>query len=388
MATDTLQPALASSHRGSPRRRKLNTLIFFVTSHCNATCDTCFYWDELNRPGDLSWDEIVKLSQTMPQLTDLWFSGGEPTLRRELEEIIDLFVRNNGVRWINLPTNGLKPKRIYAIVDRCLTTNRDLELHVNIALDGLTDSHDSMRGVPGNFDKAIESARVLRRLKPKFGRRLEVHINTVITRDNVDEVLPLAEWIFAEKLVDGHYFNLIRGDARDPGLKALNRDQLPRLYKGIADIQSRYADRLYSDRNFVVRWLMKLAYVGTLTFHHRTQFANVDGPQAWPMPCTAGETSAVIDFDGRVRACELRQPVGDLRKVGMDFKVFWESEARKSEPHKIACDQCWCTHVCFIHDSFRYSWRAMLVETPKNYFLRKAWGDRPAVKRPRSGVPH
>src|SRR5437773_11728471 len=118
MATDTLQPALASSHRHPPRRRKLNTLIFFVTSHCNATCDTCFYWADLNRPGDLQWDEIVKLSQSMPRLTDLWFSGGEPTLRRNLEDIIDLFVRNNGVRHINLPTNGLKPSRIYRSEER------------------------------------------------------------------------------------------------------------------------------------------------------------------------------------------------------------------------------------------------------------------------------
>jgi hypothetical protein len=41
----------------------------------------------------------------------------------------------------------------------------------------------------------------------------------VITRDNRDEILILAEWILSENLVDGHYFNLIRGDARDPGLK-------------------------------------------------------------------------------------------------------------------------------------------------------------------------
>jgi MoaA/NifB/PqqE/SkfB family radical SAM enzyme len=75
------------------------------------------------------------------------------------------------------------------------------------------------------------------------------------------------------------------------------------------------------------------------------------------MPCTAGETSAVIDFDGRVRACELRQPLGNLRDFDMNLKVFWESPARRAEPGRIACDQCWCTHVCFIHDSLRYSYR-------------------------------
>ena len=344
-----------------------------MTSHCNATCDTCFYWEELNRPGDLDWKEIVKLSENMPAFTDLWFSGGEPTLRRDLENIIDLFVTKNGVRHINLPTNGLHPRRIYEIAERSLKSHPQLELHVNIALDGLRDYHDAMRGVPGNFDKAVESARVLRFLKPQFGRRLEVHINTVITRDNIGEIHPLAEWIYSEKIVDGHYFNVIRGNAREPELKEVTKEGLRRLYPEIADLQKRYAGRLIQDGNPLVRWLKRMAYVGTLTFHHRTQFANLNKRTPWSMPCTAGETSAVIDFDGRVRACELREPVADLRKMDMQFKVFWESPARKAETRQIQCDQCWCTHVCFIHDSLRYSYRTMLWEVPRNYFLRKVW---------------
>ena len=315
----------------------------------------------------------MKLSESMPQITDLWFSGGEPTLRRDLEDIINLFAARNGVRHINLPTNGLKPRRIYEIAGRCLRANPGLELHVNIALDGLKDSHDAMRGVPGNFEKAIESARILRGLKPVFGRRLEVHINTVITRDNIDEVHPLAEWVFSEEIVDGHYFNLIRGNAREPGLKELTKEKLRSLYPAIAELQKRYAERLIADRNPLIRWLKRMAYVGTLTLHHRTQFANLEERTPWSMPCTAGETSAVIDFDGRVRACEMREPVADLRKVDMQFDVFWESPERKAETKQIACDQCWCTHVCFIHDSLRYSYKTMLLDVPRSYFSRKAW---------------
>ena len=376
MATDTLQADISKRDTrawGLRRERKLNTIIFFVTSHCNATCETCFYWDELNREGDLSWDEIVKLSENTPPFTDLWFSGGEPTLRKELPEIIDLFVRNNGVCYVNLPTNGLKPYRIYEVAEHCLLANPNLELHINIALDGLQASHDLMRGVPGNFDKALESARMLRKLKPKFGLRLIVNINTVITRDNLEEIVPLAELIQSARLADGHYFNLIRGDAKDPGLKKLEREKLRRIYPKLAEIQWRYGDGMFDDKNRLVKWFKKAVYVGMLTFHHRTQFENLETPARWAMPCTAGETSAVIDFDGRIRACELRPPIGNLRDFGMDLKVFWETPARKNEPAQIACDQCWCTHVCFIHDSLRYSNRAMVSEIPKNYLLRKVW---------------
>src|SRR5205085_10942398 len=144
--------------------------------------------------------------------------------------------------YINLPTNGLKPQRIYEVAEHCLSTNQNLELHINIALDGLREAHDFMRGVPGNFEKALESARILRKLKPKFGLRLIVNINTVITRDNLDEILPLAELVRAERLADGHYFNLIRGDAKDPGLKKVESEKLRRVYSKLPDIQWSYAE--------------------------------------------------------------------------------------------------------------------------------------------------
>src|SRR5262249_49153220 len=92
--------------------RRFNLLIFFVTSKCNAKCDFCFYWDQLNRQGDLSVDEIRKISATMPRFQRLLFSGGETFMRKELVEIVSLFHRQNGVATINLPTNGILRRAI------------------------------------------------------------------------------------------------------------------------------------------------------------------------------------------------------------------------------------------------------------------------------------
>src|ERR1044071_3257711 len=83
--------------RSSNRDTRLGTLVLFVTSRCSAFCQTCFYHAELNQPGDMTFAQIEKISQTMPPITDLWLSGGEPTLRRDLSNIIDLFIVNNGV---------------------------------------------------------------------------------------------------------------------------------------------------------------------------------------------------------------------------------------------------------------------------------------------------
>src|SRR6188508_3572207 len=89
--------------RSSKREKRLGTVILFVTSRCNAFCKTCFYHAELNQPGDMTFAQIEKLSRTMPAITDLWLSGGEPTLRRDVPEIIDAFVKNNGARRIIIP---------------------------------------------------------------------------------------------------------------------------------------------------------------------------------------------------------------------------------------------------------------------------------------------
>ncbi|MGH9351414.1 MAG: radical SAM protein, partial [Terriglobia bacterium] len=106
-----------------------------------------------NHRGDLTWDEIQTLSSTMPRFTDLWLSGGEPMLRRELTDIVHLFYAQNGIRWMNLPTNGLMPERTAERVERILTENLELHLDLNIAMDGLHEMQDSIRAVPGNFAK-------------------------------------------------------------------------------------------------------------------------------------------------------------------------------------------------------------------------------------------
>src|SRR5947209_16982523 len=100
------------------RERSFNSLFLFVTSRCNSLCRTCFYFDKLNSTDDLTVEQIGRISETAPLFRKLWISGGEPFLRAELAEIVAMFVRRNGVRNVNLPTNGLLPDKIFPIMDR------------------------------------------------------------------------------------------------------------------------------------------------------------------------------------------------------------------------------------------------------------------------------
>jgi MoaA/NifB/PqqE/SkfB family radical SAM enzyme len=362
---------LGKVYRSLTRRKHLGTVIFFVTSICNAKCRTCFYWEELNRRGDLTWDEIKRLSQTMPRFTDLWLSGGEPMLRRELTDIIHLFCVNNGVRWVNLPTNGLLPERTAEWVARICRENPELHLDLNVAMDGLYEMQDSIRAVPGNFEKTLQTLEAIQPCRRDFPTNLRVNINTVICTENFDSVLEIAEFVKKHCRVDGHYFNIIRGNALDPNLKRLPTERLETLYREVQKIYEYYAPTLLKRFDGIKRSFAEVYYQGTLAFHNKIQLENIEKPHPWPMPCTAGETSIVIDFNGDVRACELRGKLSNLRDFDCDFSKFWKTHARQEELDSIVRDQCWCTHVCFIHDSLRYSPKVLLYDVPVTYLESK-----------------
>ena len=171
---------------------KLDTLIFFVTSTCNSKCRTCFYWKELNARDDLSFAEIERVSRTMPAFRELWLSGGEPTLREELVEIVALFYRQNGVRSINLPANGLSPEKLRDVVESALRACPELRINLNLALDGIGATHDGVRGVPGNFERALASLDELQTIRRRDDR-LRLHANSVVCRENLGEMVPLGE---------------------------------------------------------------------------------------------------------------------------------------------------------------------------------------------------
>jgi MoaA/NifB/PqqE/SkfB family radical SAM enzyme len=361
--------------RSTRRERMLGTVILFVTSRCNAFCQTCFYHAELNRPGDMTFEQIERVSRTMPPITDLWLSGGEPTLRRDVNEIVDLFVRNNGVRRLIVPTNALIKSRVYELVEHALSSHTQLDLYLNVALDGYGKTHDRIRGVPGNWEKTLDSIRALYPLKERYTDRFRLNVNTVVCAENYTEIEKLSDYLWHNFRLDGHYFNIIRGETKvGDEIKDVPAEALPGIYAHAARLTELYGGRMFATDDAARRCVKTLASVGTIATHYRTQHENFEQPAPWPFPCTAGETIAVIDYNGDVRACELREKFGTLRDYDYDFGALWSSRGRESELKAIdGGAACWCTHVCFIHDSMRHSRRALLYEAPKNYALRGRW---------------
>jgi MoaA/NifB/PqqE/SkfB family radical SAM enzyme len=361
--------------RSSKREKRLGTVILFVTSRCNAFCQTCFYHEELNHPGDMTFAQIEKVSQTMPPITDLWLSGGEPTLRRDVSDVIDTFVTHNNVNRIIIPTNGLIKSRVFEIVDRALANNPGIDLYLNVALDGYGKTHDQIRGVPGNWEKTLDCIESLYPLKDRYADRFRLNVNTVVCAANYTEIEMLSEFMWENYRLDGQYFNIVRGETLvGEQIKQVPPEVLPEIYAHVSRLTKRYGDRMFAQDDATKRFVKNAAYVGAITTHYRTQHANFQQSTPWPFPCTAGETTAVIDYNGDVRACELRKKFATLSDFDYDFNALWSANERQTELETIdGGNACWCTHVCFIHDSMRHSRRALLYEVPKNFLRRESW---------------
>jgi MoaA/NifB/PqqE/SkfB family radical SAM enzyme len=161
-------------------RRRPVLVHFEVTMRCNAHCGFCDYWktDPSARATELkSYADAARFFNPML----VTFTGGEPTLRRDLENLVAEVDRAIALKYITLITHGamLTPERAQSLWDAGVH-------QFNISLDYLDERHDAQRGIPGL------SARILAAVPAMRARGIDnIRFNTVIKNDNLDEILPI-----------------------------------------------------------------------------------------------------------------------------------------------------------------------------------------------------
>ncbi|MGH8461885.1 MAG: GTP 3',8-cyclase MoaA [Stenotrophobium sp.] len=174
--------------RQGRHKRKLRVSL---TDRCNLRCPYCMpdtpQW--LPRKQLLDRAELkrlITLFVTRLGITQLRLTGGEPLLRKDLEDCIADFsgLRTQGLERISLTTNGvLLARRARGLRAAGLDD-------INVSLDAL-DAAAFARMSGGHGDPAQVTAGVLAAREAG----LPVKINMVVMRDfNEDEVLPLARW--------------------------------------------------------------------------------------------------------------------------------------------------------------------------------------------------
>jgi hypothetical protein len=118
-----------------------------VTRRCNLRCPVCFASAGEDRDGDPSLDEIERQLRQLRQRggeINLQLSGGEPTVRDDLPEIVAL-ARASGFDFVQLNSNGIRLARDEAYTRRLARAGLDC---VFLQFDGLDDAvHRRLRGL-------------------------------------------------------------------------------------------------------------------------------------------------------------------------------------------------------------------------------------------------
>jgi MoaA/NifB/PqqE/SkfB family radical SAM enzyme len=255
------------------------------------------------------------------------FSGGEPTLRKDLEVLAGR-AREYGVYTI-LSTNGTT---ITGPRAKSLSEVFDV---VNISLDGFEHTHDSTRGIVGTYSRVLKSIQYLRENDVKVG------IDLTIYSANVDEVFQLFKSLMG--VVDFVSFQPVMPYPPPVELKP-EVEKVSMLVKSLMKLKD-YAPQFIAP----TKW-----YIETIERYFQGIMDKI---------CDAGTLYAMVDPDGTLLACNAVRGsiIGNIAENSL--RDLWFSEKRANALK--AVDECkGCLSQCTTLISMSY--RRLSLETIKS----------------------
>jgi MoaA/NifB/PqqE/SkfB family radical SAM enzyme len=256
-------------------------LNFEVTMRCNAKCGFCDYW---KTPAEAKHSEISDFAEIARRFSPMLvtFTGGEPTLRKDLEQIVASVRKAVRYTYVQMITHGamLSLDRARSLWDAGVD-------QFNISLDYLDERHDAARGIPGLSAKILDLVPQM-----KAAGIGSVRFNTVIKNDNLDQIMPIVER--AAALGGGVNFSLYTD------FKNGNGDYL------LGDAQHRDLEKVVQQ---LLAYKQRKRGVITNSDYYLEQIPRyVRGEMT--EPCRSGSTTIHIDPQGMVRRCPDFKPDG------------------------------------------------------------------------------
>jgi radical SAM protein with 4Fe4S-binding SPASM domain len=176
-----------------------------VTYRCNLKCTFCYAGCNCttNPTGDsreMTGDQIRAVLETIfleAKVPSVSFTGGEPTLRPELPELVSYAVEL-GLR-VNLITNGTRvtPSLADALAKAGLAS-------AQVSLEGVTrETHERVTSVLGSFERTVSGVRHLK------NAGVRVHTHTTINRDNLSDCIAIPAYVRHELGLERFSMNLL-----------------------------------------------------------------------------------------------------------------------------------------------------------------------------------
>jgi MoaA/NifB/PqqE/SkfB family radical SAM enzyme len=303
-----------------------------VSYRCNSRCKTCNVW--LLPNDDLTVEEWTRVFESLGN-APYWFtfSGGEPTLRKDLPDMVEQAYRHCRPGIINIPTNGIQDKVIPGRIERVLQAAPQSEVIINLSLDGVGLKHNEIRGVRNNWTRAMSTYGRLQKLKKQY-KNLTLGVHSVISTFNVDSFPELCEFVQRELEPDSFITEI-----------AEERVELDTVGLGITPTAEQYTVAI--DTLLEAMRERKLTGIAGVTQAFRKQYYEIVKrtlrEHRQVIPCMAGVASAQIAPNGDVWTCCVRaQSMGNLREHNYDFGSVWKTGKARELRRSIKAGECYC----------------------------------------------
>lgn len=335
-------------NRGFPDR-----LTIFLTEQCNMRCAHCFIVKEGQTKA---WEMRVQeyrefFSKASGRLSQVLFTGGEPTLRKDFSDIMVLAGNVGRCPSASIFTNGLLQGPLLKTVHRVLEETK-LILSLQFSVDGPEPFHDMNRGVKGGLKKALSTIDAVCEIRRRFpGRFARINAATIVSKRNMQDLPAIIEEVEKTGLL--HAFDFVRGS----GVSVFNlrckeelSDYQPADFDGYmtaedmekalkvigSQLWSRHAHNLFYATNRTILRAIKD------TLKERRPMAD----------CMAGLADLILMPGGDITRCEMLKSCASLKDFNWDLTALIASKKFRDNYKKTY--GCYCTHACAIGTSIMY----------------------------------
>jgi len=271
----------------------------------------CYIWKNPTEPKlEVTAETLAKLPGGFDNLN---LSGGEPTLRRDLADLVDILYPK--ARIMEISSNGLHPEKLVPIIKKYP------DIKVRFSLEGNEATNNRIRGEDDGYATKVAG---LRMLQEAGGRDLGFAF--VIQDENVDQLVRTYEFARAQG------FELATSTLHNAWQFYKNDNYFYDRVKVARQVEGLITAMLRSGK--VKNWFrgyLNLGLIEKILGHPRL------------IPCVAGTGFAFIDPWSDVWACNVRSdlPLGNLATQSWE-SIMSSEKARQSIAKVSACEQnCW-----------------------------------------------
>ena len=331
-------------------------LIFNCTWVCDAQCEMCSNWKFGDRKSDITLAQLEPVLATpfWGAVENLNISGGEPTTRNDLPQIVEAFHRHlPRLRKIGINTTGLTPHRaipmLTKIVEFCAA--HGILISIRVSLDGIGDVHNQVRHVKRGFEKAsqtIEAMQALAKERPNF----QFGIAATIFGTNMPDAENILAWARTKEL--DVVFNMLRFTDAMLHNKSLE-EKIGFGRKEEEFMRNFFLDRVQEESVLSGQTFMYLHYADMIANgYHRT------------MPCPFQSQGLLLNPNGDLHYCENSQKIGNVLEESAEA-VYFKAESLEHRQH-LKDQVCpTCLSPCQVNVG------AMKQFVPYAKFLRRAY---------------